>query len=69
MNENNNLTQDPALSKTAVSTRFWSVVEKKGQVYHEVKSYKRKQDAVNLLVKLKSKSLTDYQLVSILNGC
>lgn len=52
-----------------VSTRFWSVVEKRGQVYHEVKSYKRKQDAVTLLIKLKSESLTDYQLVSISNGC
>lgn len=52
-----------------VSTRFWSVVEKRGQVYHEVKSYKRKQNAVNLLIKLKRESLTDYQLVSISNGC
>ena len=50
-------------------TRFWSVVEKRGQIYHEVKSYKRKQDAVNLLIKLKSESLIDYQLVSISNGC
>jgi hypothetical protein len=57
------------LRKGVVSIRFWSVVEKRGQVYHEVRSYKRKQDAVNLLIKLKSESLTDYQLVSILNGC
>lgn len=52
-----------------VSTRFWTVVEKRGKVYHEVKSYKRKQDAVSLLIKLKSESLIDYQLVSISNGC
>ena len=60
---------DKALHIADVSTRFWSVVEKRGQVYHEVKSYKRKQDAVNLLIKLKSESLTDYQLVSVSNGC
>ena len=51
-----------------VKTRFWSVVEKRGQVFHEVKSYKRKKEAINLLIKLKSKSLTDYNLVSILIG-
>ena len=51
-----------------VKPRFWSVVEKRGQVFHEVKSYKRKKDAINLLIKLKSKSLTDYNLVSILIG-
>ena len=56
------------LNTAHVGTRFWSVVEKRGQVYHEVKRYKRKQDAIKLLIKLKSESLTDYQLVSILNG-
>lgn len=51
-----------------VNANFWVVIEKRGQVFHNIKWYKRKSDAVNLLIKLRLKSLTEFHLVSISNA-
>lgn len=46
--------------------KYWVVVIKLGGVYHEVKTYKRKNNAIDLRDKLRSnKPLEKYELVRI----
>ena len=54
---------------TNTKTKYWIVVLKLGGVYHGIKTYKRKSDAVNLLLKLElNKPLEKFELV-LQNSC
>ena len=55
--------QQEECSLENVSCRIWHVVELRGQIYHTIKKYKRKQDAQMLLIKEKKRGI-NVHLVS-----
>lgn len=45
----------------------WVVAQKRGSVYHEIKRYKQKNNAIDFRLKQESKSLLKYELILIKN--